>query len=369
MENKKICIIAQFPPPVHGLSKAVETLYKSDISKNYNLEKVDITNNYKILKNIFRIWSSKADLFYFTISQTRVGNIRDLIILKLLTLKKAKCLVHLHGGYYRNLIDYNISGIQRKLNYDLIKKLDGVIVLSPSLKAIFQGMIDEKKIYVVPNCVDDEFLISDEEFEGKVNLYDSKEVLHVLYLSNFIKSKGYQVALEMARLEKERVNKGDRKRFHFNFAGKFFEDTEQKYFECYIKENGLEDFITYHGIVGGIEKKKLLEQCDIFMLLTRYPNEGQPISILEAMGNGMFIITTDHAGIPDIAKDGVNGIVVTKNNEDTQIIFKALLESQNKIPSIGRVNRIECVANFSESRYIRNLNDIIRITLSKEERD
>ena len=24
---KKICFIAQFPPPMHGLSKAVETLY------------------------------------------------------------------------------------------------------------------------------------------------------------------------------------------------------------------------------------------------------------------------------------------------------------------------------------------------------
>ena len=30
---KKICFIAQFPPLMHGLSKAVETLYNSNLKK------------------------------------------------------------------------------------------------------------------------------------------------------------------------------------------------------------------------------------------------------------------------------------------------------------------------------------------------
>lgn len=104
----------------------------------------------------------------------------------------------------------------------------------------------------------------------------------------------------MAKAEKERVDVGGEKRFHFDFAGKFFEDSEKEYFDSYVKENKLEEYITYHGIVGGESKRNLLKECYIFALPTRYPNEGQPISILEAMGNGMFIISTDHAGIPDI---------------------------------------------------------------------
>ena len=82
--NKKICFIAQFPPPIHGLSKAVETLYKSELKDKFEFEKVDITNNKKIIKNLISIMKSKADLFYFTISQTKGGNLRDLIIIKLL---------------------------------------------------------------------------------------------------------------------------------------------------------------------------------------------------------------------------------------------------------------------------------------------
>ena len=53
MSKKKICFIAQFPPPMHGLSKAVETLYNSELNSAVNpngkfeFEKVDITNNKK----------------------------------------------------------------------------------------------------------------------------------------------------------------------------------------------------------------------------------------------------------------------------------------------------------------------------------
>lgn len=318
---KKICFIAQFPPPMHGLSKAVETLYNSNLNfeidsqGEFEFEKVDITNNKNFIKNLLKISRSKADLFYFTISQTKGGNLRDLVIFKLLELQHKKCLIHLHGGYYRQLVDNDMAGWQRKANYNAIKKLSGAIVLSNSLKKIFEGMIDDDRIFVVENCVDDQYLLTDQEIEEKLKALENEKVLHVLWLSNFIRSKGYSFVLEMAKAEKERVDAGGEKRFHFDFAGKFFEDSEKDYFKSYIKENGLEEYVTYHGIVGGEQKRELLKKCYLFALPTRYPNEGQPISILEAMGNGMFIITTDHAGIPDIVEDGVNGIVM-KNKEN-----------------------------------------------------
>lgn len=123
MSKKEICFIAQFPPPMHGLSKAVETLYNSELNVALNpdgefeFEKVDITNNKDFIKNLLKISKSKADLFYFTISQTKGGNLRDLVIFKLLELQHKKCLIHLHGGYYRQLVDNDMAGWQRKVNY------------------------------------------------------------------------------------------------------------------------------------------------------------------------------------------------------------------------------------------------------------
>ena len=91
---------------------------------------------------------------------------------------------------------------------------------------------------------------------------------------------------------------------------------------------------------------------------TRYPNEGQPISILEAMGNGMFIITTDHAGIPDIVKDGVNGIVIF-NEQNKKMIYKEMLYiSVTDLKAICNNNRIICQSHFSEKNYLGKMKEI-----------
>ena len=354
MSRKKICFVAQFPPPMHGLSKAVETLYNSELMSEFEFEQIDIKDNKRFLNNLIKISKSQADLFYFTISQTKGGNIRDLIILKLLELQHKKCLIHLHGGYYRQLVDNDMSSIQRSANYKAIKKLDGVIVLSKSLKKIFEGMIDKEKIFVVENCVDEQYLLTDEEITEKFNHFADEKVLHVLWLSNFIRSKGYPFVLEMAKAEKERVDAGGEKRFHFDFAGKFFEDSEKEYFESYIKDNKLEEYATYHGIVGGEEKRNILKLCDIFALPTRYPNEGQPISILEAMGNGMFVITTDHAGIPDII--GTENGIVLKSNAKAVDAFDVIQSKSNiEVLQVSKRNRKEIETSFKQDNYLSNM--------------
>lgn len=361
MSKKKICFIAQFPPPIHGLSKAVETFYNSELNitvnpnGEYEFEKIDITNNKNFLRNLIKIKKSKADLFYFTISQTKGGNLRDLVIFRLLDLQHKKCLVHLHGGYYRQLVDNDMSVWQRKANYKAIRKLAGVIVLSKSLKKIFEGMIDDNKIIVVENCVDNQYLLENTEIEIKRNELENKKILHILWLSNFIRSKGYPFVLEMAKAEKKHVDEGAEKRFHFDFAGKFFEDKEKEYFENYVKDNFLEEYVTYHGTVNGEEKQRLLKECYFFVLPTKYPNEGQPISILEAMGNGMYVITTEHAGIPDIVEDGKNGILIRNENAEMINIMLRNLDLKEYI----NINSKKIRTQFSEEAYINKLKTSI----------
>ena len=70
---------------------------------------------------------------------------------------------------------------------------------------------------------------------------------------------------------------------------------------------------------------------DIFALLTKYPKEGQPISILEAMGNGMYVVSTDYSGIIDIIdkipediilKDYITFYLLLSNFKKTTKLFK-----------------------------------------------
>lgn len=363
MNKKKICFIAQFPPPIHGLSKAVETLYNSVGREKYEFLKVDTTHNKRFASNLRTILNSNCDLYYLTISQTKGGNIRDLFILMLLGIRKKKCLVHLHGGYYRTLVDKDMSKIQRKLNYWIFSKLQGAIVLSESLRWHFEGMVDSRKIYVVENCLDNEFLPNvNEIYEKQVEQEAPNRVKHVLYLSNFIRSKGYPFVLELARKERERFEKDGVRKYHFEFAGKFFEDEEREFFEAYVKENNLEEFITYHGIVSGNAKTQLLKNCDVFALPTYYPKEGQPISILEAMGNGMAIISTKHAGIPDVVKHRENGILLDSLEvNDTYKELEAL-----QLAEVAMRNYVVVKNRFTEESYLNSMYRIFEQALLEE---
>ncbi len=358
MDKRRICFIAQFPPPIHGLSKAVETLYNSELSKKYDFEKIDITSNKRIIRNLIAIKKSKADLFYFTISQTKGGNLRDLMIFK--AIGGRPCLVHLHGGYFRILVD-SLRQWQKNKNYKVFSNLAGAIVLGPSLKWIFQGMLPDKKIYIVPNCVDDEYLISDEVFEKKIASFDERKIKHVLYLSNFIKSKGYPEVLEIAKKIKEQSNDH---RFHFDFAGKFFDRADEEFFWNYVKDYELQEYVTYHGIVSGDKKRELLEKSDLFVLLTKYPKEGQPISIIEAMANGLVVVTTNHAGIPDIVANDF-GIILDKESEClADDAIRAIETADIKMMEIE--GREWAKHNFSEMRYISDMERIFSRVLKEQ---
>ena len=250
------------------------------------------------------------------------------------------------------MIDHDVPSWQRKMNYQAVRRLAGGIVLGHSLHSIFEGMLPDDRIFVCPNCVDDAFIAP--SIDEKINKIKDGGVLHILYLSNFIESKGYREELELAKIAADR---GDSDKFVFHFAGKFFAPAEQTYFEEHSKEL---PNVVYHGIVGGQDKVDLLNQCHIFSLLSRYPNEGQPISILEAMGNGMAIITTDHAGIPEIASHE-NGFACSKQHIDVNEIYGYLLdchEHREKLVTVCKLNYQVVKEKYTERQYIDNMDKI-----------
>ncbi|MGN0308084.1 MAG: glycosyltransferase family 4 protein [Lachnospiraceae bacterium] len=354
MKKKKICFIAQFPPPIHGLSKAVETLYYSRLREDYEFEKINITSNKAIIGNLLKILKSNARLYYFTISQTRGGNLRDLLIFKLLRIQGKECLVHLHGGYYRRLVEEKLPKWQKRANYRAVSGLAGVIVLSDSLKSIFQDMLPEEKIHVVENCVDDEFLMDEAEFQRKMDSLLASRFRQVLYLSNFIPEKGYRQVLELARYVKENPE-AVQYSLTFAFAGKFFEPEEERFFHDYCRQYGLEELVTYYGVVGGEQKRELLKSSQLFILPTRYPNEGQPISILEAMGNAMVIITTDHAGIPDVVKDEENGLIIKCREMQAEEVCQFLNKMDEAF--IMKANRRLIMEKYRQDNYLNGVRE------------
>ncbi|MCQ6558896.1 glycosyltransferase family 4 protein [Paenibacillus mendelii] len=350
---KRICLVGQFPPPIHGLSKALQTIIDSKyFNEKFDLSFVDITNNKKIAGHLGKVEQIDADVYYFTISHSKFGNLRDMFILWRLLRKKKKVVIHYHGGYYKELYK-RFNPLQRLLNKKLISRIDVMIVLSKRLQDLFDDVLIPQKVRICENCIEDESLLSELEFKRKLSLLaEGKNRLEILYLSNFIKSKGYFELLRAAKaLRSERVV--------FHFAGKFFNETDKAEFFNYVKHNGLEGYVQYHGIVSGDAKKDLLSRSDVFALPTYYPIEGQPISIIEAMGNGLTIISTNHAGIPDIVSSDNGYLVKQRSPEEIVTVVKNLLADNRKLIDFANENRRTALAKFKEIDYIKRLEVIM----------
>jgi glycosyltransferase involved in cell wall biosynthesis len=350
---KKICIIGQFPPPVHGLSKALETLLNSRIfNEKYELTHVDIKDNKKVAAHMSMINRQDTDIFYFTISQSKWGNLRDMLILANLFRKGKKVVIHYHGGYFRQLYS-QFNPLQRAINKKLLAKVDVMIVLSKSLECLFAGIVDAGKIRICENCIEDSQLLTSWEYESKIfRLMETGKPLEVVYLSNFIKSKGYFDLLMAAERLKDRD-------LHFHFAGSFFNREDEEEFLAYIQQNGLQDKVSYHGVVTGERKKRLLERCDIFALPTYYPNEGQPISIIEAMGNGLAIISTKHAGIPDIVSEENGFLIEPQSPEAIAGVIAGLLQDRSGMKQMADENRSKILRRYKEADYLKRLELIM----------
>ena len=105
----------------------------------------------------------------------------------------------------------------------------------------------------------------------------------------------------------------------------------------------------------------LLKWGNIFVLPTFYIMEGQPISILEAMATKNLVVTTNHAGIPDIFKDKVNGYLVKKNSiKSIQDILTYIATNKSEIEKIATYNKEYFLDNFTVNAFKKNLIKIIK---------
>jgi glycosyltransferase involved in cell wall biosynthesis len=68
------------------------------------------------------------------------------------------------------------------------------------------------------------------------------------------------------------------------------------------------DLVEVPGWVGPDEKTRLLRSSDVFVLPSH--DEGIPVALLEAMSYGLACVVTPVGGIPDLVKDGDDGLFV-----------------------------------------------------------
>nr|WP_321228529.1 glycosyltransferase [uncultured Psychroserpens sp.] len=86
------------------------------------------------------------------------------------------------------------------------------------------------------------------------------------------------------------------------------------------KELGIEQSVDFVGRITREQHKQLLEDSYMFVQHSKTAengdSEGTPVAILEASAAGLPVVSTFHAGIPDVVKNNETGFLVTENDVD-----------------------------------------------------
>ncbi len=332
MSNKKLLLVGPLPPPATGQSVSFDMLVKGVAEKTTDSYVVNLARRGESLPSrfswrrvmemlaVFRsffggLWGGYRNI-YITIAQSAAGFVRDCIMVWSARLFSAHIVVHLKGGNYGGF--YHSQGpLMRYLVRKTLLQVDTILILGEGLRQMydFEPALSDK-IHVIPNGLPI-------EFEGfSKSLPAAGEPINILYLSNLIESKGVFDLLAAIR----QLKYGFEVPVSAVFAGKFLassddqlvssaEDLESRFFSL-LKEYQIEDSVQYVGEVSGDEKWQLLKNSHFFVLPTNYVNEGQPVSIIEAMAYGCPVISTHFRAIPDLVVDGETGVLIEYGDVD-----------------------------------------------------
>ena len=117
----------------------------------------------------------------------------------------------------------------------------------------------------------------------------------------------------------------------------------------------LGDRVVFTGVVPQPELRQMMSAADGFALYSGY--EGLSHSLLESLQLGTPVLASDRGGNPEIARDGVNGVLVAWNDRDALLDgIDRLLESRESLAANARIG----LEAFSFQEMARATDELLR---------
>lgn len=376
---KKILLIGSLTKhEAHGVSLGFESLVDGFRQTNSDVKVINTKGSHdskKIgsfvfgravasLKSVLLAWVTipTRQSIYMTISLSRFGFIRDMLIILVSWLMRKRIILHLKGGGYKDFYSQQSGWLQYVIATTLSLSTH-IIVLGNLLCDQFDfvsGIND--KLKVVPNGLT----------KGLKPKSNTKELpldgkpIKILYLSNLIPSKGYLTLLKACAKLADEGNI----EFVCDYCGSFIQtivdgtniDAKEKLieFQNLIEANNLSERVYYHGTVSGKVKEQMFSQAHIFVLPTRFPWEGQPLSIIEALAFSTPIISTPYRGIPEEVLDGYNGYLIPPDDPESLFqVIKKLVKDPENYSHMSIASRKHFEENFTREVHIQRLIELI----------
>ena len=338
-----------------------KNLYNKRVSGKFSITKL-VDNFLLIFRFVFVLITNPKTAIYITTSQSKVGFVRDHLFISLAKIFNRKIVAHQFGANYQEFYNTQTEKFKNKIKKTL-EKTDFVIVEGDYTKEQFQFLSDYKtKVVTIPNGLPENI---------KSNSISPKNInpaqpIRIIYLSNLIESKGYWDVLQAINILANRENVN----MEAIFSGKFLQDIDDKMFSSsdharneffnFIKANKLEERVQYYEGLFGENKSKAFNDAHFFSLPSYYGNEGQPVSILEALAYGCVPIVTDYRVIPTMVNTD-NGFFV--NPKSPEEIVKAITSMVSNPEAYHRKSESGIqfyLDNFTADKYVNKLIELFK---------
>lgn len=369
--------VLSFPPPYHGVNfvnlairdsgllarfdAAVVDL--SDHRNQENLGRLDVVNVLLGVRAVVQLARTlrgkRSDFVYLVVSPNTMAFARDaLLILAARAFSDAQVIAHLHVDGFDRFVASKGAILRRVIRY-VLGKVDAGIVLGDSLRRNWEPWV--RRLHVVPNGTD---VGSHVDLGTKLARRD--RTITILYLSTLMVSKGILDVLRalpdvLARFPGAKLKA----------AGAWTSDPEtgvtadeaHRVADQLVSEGGLADAVDFLGPVGPAVRDRLLEQGDVFVLPTTWP-EAQPLSILEAMAAGCVVIATAQGAIAETVIDGTTGFVIPPQRPDVLAArILALAEDPELRCRMAQAARERYETLYTAQRYTNRLASVFDAVL------
>ena len=250
-------------------------------------------------------------------------------------------ILHLHGSQFELFYDEQPRW-RKRLIRSQFESAYTVLVLSESWRTFVQRVAPEAHVVILPNYV--------HASPAERTLPNSSDVaeISVLFLGLLGPRKGIYDLLQAWRQVCDFAPGAI-----LNVGGNGEIDKVKQT----VTELGLDNNVNVLGWIAGTQKDAALHAADIFVLPSY--NEGLPISLLEAMGLGVPVISTTVGGIPELIEDGETGILVEPGDAEglAESLLRLLRDPQLRV-RIGEAGRRRVQENYSADSVLPRLQQV-----------
>lgn len=280
-------------------------------------------------------------------------------------------VLHVHLGYD----GYRMLPLKRKLRVPMVTGFFGIdaskYLQMPEWRERYRRLFDEGECFLAlgPRMRDAlvdagcpaaklqifHVAIVVEDFPFRTRALGDRERVTILMGATFREKKGIAYALDaMASLRKRGLP------FRFVLAG---DGPLRAQIERQISDLDLRQHVELLGYVDPLAFRGLMEQAHIAILpsvtASDGDTEGTPLVLVEALAMGIPVVSTVHADIPEIVKDGVSGFLVPERDAGAlaeRLIH--LVEHPESWEAMGRAGREHVTEQFNASRQFDKLMEI-----------